>query len=205
MAETLKMAGGKWWRADKYELRNGSIRPAAGARLQEYEPWQEYSVTGATGEDEKAPYETLVALLSDFPTQAGRPVPTAQSQRLLDWCGQYGLLGILPHRAQEVILAPRWESCGDFEDTKWHGRTVFSPTLRRFVKTPFGFQPVVTQAIHPPDDHIVEDSSKCDELVLAEHRPADWPGSRVVLRGLEGRDFVTEPLSTTWAKVKDGF
>ena len=42
MAEVLDVSLGKWWRFSAYEIREGFIRPAPGAKLTVYDPWEEY-------------------------------------------------------------------------------------------------------------------------------------------------------------------
>src|SRR5437773_6863634 len=83
---------GCWWRYDRYELRGGSICPARGARLQRYDPWTDYEEARRS---QATPYLSLLTLLERF-TEAG----------VLEWCAGHGLLGVLPHRARMVTLAP---------------------------------------------------------------------------------------------------
>ena len=45
---------------------------------------------------------------------------------LVRWCADYGLLGVLPHRAHAVHLAPRWDQTGDGP---------LHPAQRRFIRT----------------------------------------------------------------------
>ena len=69
------LATGSWWRLSRYEIRDGYIRPALGARLRRYNPWKRWldtrrkstidgSVRGAT------PYGELLELLDDWSTEA---------------------------------------------------------------------------------------------------------------------------------------
>ena len=54
-------ASGEWWRFDRYEIKDGVIRPAAGACLEWYDPWLAYRQVkyqkGAA-----PPYEDLLQL-----------------------------------------------------------------------------------------------------------------------------------------------
>ena len=123
------LATGSWWRFSRYEIRDGYIRPALGARLRRYDPWKRWlktravsrrsdgSVRGAT------PYRELLELLNKLeyrsvgadspeftPAQVDMlagPLTADSEQRILRWCARYGLLGILQHRLLQVVLSPR--------------------------------------------------------------------------------------------------
>ncbi len=40
------------------------------------------------------------------------PLPSDAGKRIVDWCSEHGLLGILPHIAESVYMAPRWRRSG---------------------------------------------------------------------------------------------
>src|SRR6266540_6845331 len=98
-------AGALWWRFDRYELRDDYIRPAAGARLEEYDPWLPHNLLRGGEPDGEAPYASLPALLEALEvmpagygaSQQPYALTTQGRERLLAWCGQHGLLGMLPH------------------------------------------------------------------------------------------------------------
>jgi hypothetical protein len=87
---------GVWWRSNRYEIRNGYIRPAPGASLKRFDPWKPQGTGGGT-----RPYLELVDLVRDVPTDrplsSHAPVSGDLAQSVLEWCGRYGLLGLLPH------------------------------------------------------------------------------------------------------------
>lgn len=128
-SKSRKLAAGRWWRWSRYELRDGNIRPAPSARLRTYDPWKLWLNTRPVGRrsDQSAqgttPYRALVDMLNkleyrknadgspDFmPAQVdmlAAPLTADSEQKVLDWCSQYGLLGILPHRVLQAVLPLR--------------------------------------------------------------------------------------------------
>jgi hypothetical protein len=85
---------GYWWRFSAYEMRDMVIGPAAGARLEQYDPWA----------SPKA-YQSLLDLARGprlFP-----PSPEAERQ-ILEWVTEHGLLGVLPHEVLMMTLPPQW-------------------------------------------------------------------------------------------------
>jgi hypothetical protein len=115
---------GRWWRFSAYEVRDGAILPARGALLSTYDPWAEYAAS-STGrvEDRGAspqqrhgkyarPYQALLDLyrqiaFSGDPLKLTSPAEAA----LLRWVSDFGLLGILPHRAT-AIYEPQHDEDG---------------------------------------------------------------------------------------------
>ena len=106
---------GTWWRFSRYEIRDDRLRPAPDATLTPYDPWADYQRARLHGRGEP-PYQSLLSLL-DQVTASGRAVLTSVTRdALLDWCAEHGLLGVLPHRAQRMILAARWTDWEDVEE-----------------------------------------------------------------------------------------
>jgi hypothetical protein len=120
---------GGWWRFTRYEIREGSIRPAENADLQWYDPWEIYRKSEwHTGTPR--PYQSLVELvlsIGGFYDEAHlmwrlERSPDAESlisfkddsltsdeqRKILDWCSRFGLLGILPHNALTIELPLRF-------------------------------------------------------------------------------------------------
>src|ERR1700738_3127979 len=94
---------GDWWRFSLYEIRDGCIRPAVGAKLEWYDPWPDFQGTHAqtVGQAPAATqpaYQDLMKLVHHLEFRPGpRRYPGCLTQRSLDsileWCQQYGLLG----------------------------------------------------------------------------------------------------------------
>lgn len=87
-----------WWKADRYELFEGThIRPAPNAAIERYnvlEAFDEYLLG-------KGP--------SDSPYIRLQAVDLNSEQEVLDWCAEFGLLGVLHHRLVDVAFWPTWE------------------------------------------------------------------------------------------------
>src|SRR5262249_53798341 len=87
---------------------------ARGGRPEAYDPWEEYRVarSGWGGRGGRAPYETLLELVSSIrllPGRSGESVrlETASERALTDWCAAHGLLGNVWHETEMAPLAPR--------------------------------------------------------------------------------------------------
>jgi hypothetical protein len=125
-AQTLKprpgTTEGDWWRFSSYEIRDGCIRPAAGAQLDWYDPWPEFqgtrtqTVGQAPGAAQPA-YQSLMKLVHQLEYRPGRKrYPDCLTERsqnsILEWCQQHGLLGVLLSRWDAISLAPQRDSKG---------------------------------------------------------------------------------------------
>ena len=125
-----QLVGVSWWKFNSYEIRDGYIGPAEGAKLEEYDPWVEFERSKATTAV-KAPYLRLLELgrelpLNDFPLRLGSAVfhlspgdllgnvnlSNEQKKQVLDWCSRYGVLGIAPHEFHSITVAARWGTAG---------------------------------------------------------------------------------------------
>jgi hypothetical protein len=113
-----------WWRYDRYEVDRLYIRPAPGARLRRYDPWQENTAALARWRDHEPPYITLARLGDEYDngllfgslskrTSAVSGVNyVGADEKLLeavgDWCSRYGLLGVLLTGLQAFTTAARY-------------------------------------------------------------------------------------------------
>lgn len=90
--------GSKWWRFDQYEVVGGThIAPAEDAKLICYDPFEAHEeMWGGRGRGDEPAYLKLARL---------DPIDV---EELLDWCSEYGLLGVLPHRTRAVHFWPVW-------------------------------------------------------------------------------------------------
>src|SRR5260370_42632092 len=105
MTDAMTAMTGKWWRFDGYQIRNDAVRPADGASLEPYDPWDDYQ--RARLHRAEPPYQALLALLDHLPPSPDAALSAAERTALVNWCAKNGLLGRLPHRAQLLALAPR--------------------------------------------------------------------------------------------------
>jgi len=125
----LNVEAGRWWRWSRYAIRDGYIRPAVGARLETYDPqdiWLSTRPLAKSSNQRRSgepPYQSLLRLLKELeyrrpadepldftPAEVDlllAPLTDESETKLLEWCAQYGLLGILLHRSLQVTLAAR--------------------------------------------------------------------------------------------------
>src|SRR5437868_1651070 len=104
MAEAFDPYTFLWWRFSQYELKDEYICPASDARLELYDPWQpyrdswEYDPDSATPWKEKReqnpPYLSLIALADELKIAPGFKLDNKSAGRLLQWCSEFGLLGM---------------------------------------------------------------------------------------------------------------
>jgi len=99
---------GLWCRFSNYEFADEPIGPtkwhicpAPSATLEWYDPWEQYHLSN-TQEGVSRPYEALFALVDRWNIKEQRKPAT------LEWCAQYGLLGILPQTAYRIQKPARW-------------------------------------------------------------------------------------------------
>jgi hypothetical protein len=127
MAKSLMTA--KWWRFSDYEIvrdhrQIAFLKPATGAKLIEYDLWSRWEKARPLRQDRPTPYQELLNLLHDmgFTDPGSRPprdqakvaeLAERHSERILNWCRSYGLLGVLPHQAFFVALEPRRKTGAD--------------------------------------------------------------------------------------------
>ena len=181
-----------WWRFNRYELRDGYIRPAPGAKLEIYDPWAAFFDVQRKHDP---PYRSLLNLVNDI---ASLPAGEKQSYRLsketearlLAWCAEYGLLGILPHQALKVVLAPQGGHLIYTVDssqiryvrtnTSWETSTYYGD---RWTKT--------DEAYFTTDE--IEQRKE-----LEEHLAEAYPPPSVLLQGFGRDQFRQERLTETW-------
>jgi hypothetical protein len=109
---------GRWWKFNRYEIKNGHITGAAGAPLAEYDPWKLYE-RSLNFKNAEPPYYALLELgrkvhdasmlggpLDDV-TRQPAAIGDSLADAILEFCQRYGLLGILPHQALQVSISPR--------------------------------------------------------------------------------------------------
>jgi len=113
---------GDWWRFSSYEIRDGCIRPSEGAKLEWYDPWPAFQGTrkqtiGQAPQGAQPSYQSLSKLVHQLEYLPGhKRYPdclTKKSQdAILEWCQQYGLLGVLLSRWEAINLSPHCSERG---------------------------------------------------------------------------------------------
>ncbi len=94
--------GDIWTKFSEYEIRNGFIRPVAGSSLITYQPWDAYRPAEGK-ESRKQPYHSLLDTLASFQSEISCPSDRFR-KAILEHCSQHGLLGILPHQIETIVL-----------------------------------------------------------------------------------------------------
>jgi hypothetical protein len=113
MTVPFEVVTGSWVRFSGYVIRDGAIRPEPGAKLEPYDPWEEFRRIRGDRSGE-APYESLANLHQSLQHDWGSSRVARDSYpAILDWCERYGLLGVLPHRVLSVDLNPWWHVEGE--------------------------------------------------------------------------------------------
>jgi hypothetical protein len=104
---------GGWWKFSQYEIRGRHICPARSATLEWYDPWDLYRKS-TVSKGVPRPYEHLIRLRSSIPPVLDAvplrktPRDRAAEDKVIKWCSEFGLLGILPHTIQRIQSAPRF-------------------------------------------------------------------------------------------------
>jgi hypothetical protein len=169
-----------WWRADRYDIGDGYITPAADAKWLSFDPWEEVEST--------ARHESLMQLISN--TRRGKGPSVDNYQAVEKWVSQNGLLGLLHQRVREVTLAPRESS----QRSRLGG---FEPCSTRYVRTGGGWatdlQGAPPRTDSAPVPHDGSRGRRTPGVVL------DPPFRRDTSPGL-----ISEPLRATWASYFPG-
>lgn len=133
----------QWWRFSDYEFSEVGeeiyIRPSPHARLQQYE----WVVTGPVNRAEHR-------VLGDH-YQSLLHLDLSSLDSILEWCRDYGLLGVLPQQTIGIVLAPRWMPI--FED---HWPKVLTPYQVHYNRTAMGWRRELSHAIAGDDPVIGE-------------------------------------------------
>lgn len=193
--------GGRWWRFDRYELRDQRIVPAEGAQLSQYDPWEAYRESASRRAAGASPYDSLLELVGavSYVVDPGsrRISPSVETESaILKWCAEHGLLGTLVHRVHAVTLAPRWAPLTTESLDDGSRREDAIPTQRQYLRTSTGWRERTSTSLRPAADA----ADRHGELVLAEDLPQRWPYPHVLIQELHTTRSTEEPLSKTWAR-----
>ena len=198
MSEPYGVAVGRWWRFEQYEVRDGVIRPVDGASLEPYDPWTPYREARA-GNSGRPPYGSLLDLVQDTkfqprpgPGQLSEPMPQSE-KKLLAWCGANGLLGVLPHQAVMVTLAPRREPLEG-------NQAVLVPTQLQHSRTNEGWV-TFDRMVHDARLGSVRNQPKRrGELIPPDDAPRGWPQPGALIQPLGMSVYREERFSKTWSR-----
>lgn len=202
------MHEGPWVKFDRYVLVNEVLTPADGARPKQYEPWKSYEWARRGRKERPAPYDDLLQLLPALhyePAQDGSlrddegvPVSlTSDSRdRLLDWCQQHGLLGVLPHRARLITLAPCWlPGAAEHVDEAGNAHTygTLAPHQNMLVLTSAGWRGVGWTGPVSDSPHALP-----GDLVAPDEVPTGWSSPSVVIEDWLGMPKQANLRNEVW-------
>jgi hypothetical protein len=108
------------------------------------------------------------------------PLPRAltekSQQRIVEWCRQYGLLGLLPHQVESVTLYPRYR-----RNERLPG--FFAPTYSKYVRAGTWWH---QESVAEPLDAVSDKSGgrREGDLVPRTKLKKDWPGTSCVVKDL---------------------
>jgi len=132
-----------WPRFSRYEPRGGRIAPARGAKLEWYDPWQEYQ-QARTKKRAQPPYVSLISLFrrltTEFraigwtPEEYGSPQLSKKTlMHIFDWSSRHGLAGVFHQSTVQIDdpsqdgrwtwTAGRWERSSEWRLSPPRART----------------------------------------------------------------------------------
>ncbi len=198
MTEPFDAAVGRWWRFEHYEVLDGLIRPAGGASLERYDPWQPFREAQAR-RGPQPPYRSLLNLVQDLTFQS-RPGPGALreltpegAEKLAEWCASHGLLGVLPHEAVMVSLAASWVPVK-------LGSTILVARQREYIRTNVGWETYQRER-YGAERHAPRDRPPTPgESIRPEDLRGDWSRPGVIIQPLGSSRYERKPLSETWSR-----
>ena len=208
-----------WWKFSRYELRDGYIRPARAAKLLRYQPWDaHWQARRHPGRKQQSPYFSLTTLVSDLgasPTVDGRLTlnPFAE-KKVLDWCDQFGLLGVLLQQTQHVVFPPRVveNTLDDDAPPPWPATAVLEHYVREVptwkgvssYSRPGGAvwdSSAITNFWEPVPEGLPSESlPDCGPLTSDHPLPAEWPPPHVLSRHITGQVWQHVSLEEGWFK-----
>ena len=199
------IVGGRWWRCSSYEFVGNLISPAKGSTIQQYNPWESVLASGAVDRKKESPYDSLVTLFRSLKVKPGvgdrRFLLTPEDEaRVLAWCENHGLLGILPTRTQMISLHPRWER-GDKGDPGVSPDLLY-PVQRGFVLTSVGWVPQRRRARwrSEPVTSSNRTGPKEGDLAPLDGLASEWPRPGILIRPLDHPTWRMEPFSESWTR-----
>jgi hypothetical protein len=168
---------GEWWRFSLYEIRDGCIRPAKGAKLEWYDPWPDFQDTrtqtvGQAPAAVQPGYQSLLNLvhqLKYLPGQSSCPkCLTQESQALiLEWCRQHGLLGVLHSRWEEISLASQQDAAGNWSQRRYSrgfGQVIQDQLLEGDVEDRTAYKPRLAGSTYESVKHARKPSGQVGTL-----------------------------------------
>lgn len=184
---------GDWWRATRYEVVDGVIRPASDSRIERYDPWALYRRTRAKGHEFQPPYADLTDLGLELSTSR----ENAEKQ-IVGWCRTYGLLGLLPHQVRMATLSPRWAV------REVPGLAMPVPEQVQLFRLHNGWRRRRTMI--PVNQDVDLAAPDCDrgQLVSRAIAPVAWARTGVIRQDLRSAEISSESVRMTFGRFFPG-
>ncbi len=200
--------GGNWPRFSRYEVVDGHVRPAPGARLTLYSPWKVYDeerfVRQATSSQEWVPpYDGLIRLAeglpdSVFPRWEGQAMDEEAAAKVTAFCAKVGLLGLLPHALEALTLHPVWEYVVTSDGVQ---ADLLAPTQRHYYRLGSFFTERIQQY---PGGAVPPDATRVGQPVPRGQWPHGFEEPHVLLTSLRRTTPERESLTQRWAAYFPG-
>ena len=201
----FQQAAGRWWKFERYTVRDGYICAAPKAKLREYDPWHDYSVgmekaqKKSGGRNAQPPYQSLLDLVNKWyeqdPSATMYPTPKLESE-IAEWCSVNGLLGLLTHQASTVTLAARWRR----DQRRQYQNKRLVPEARRFTRTADGWE-LATVIWDNPGLSADEHKEPAEQIVPTNSLPTSYSVGTVLMRRFVEDDELTRiPLAEGWGR-----
>lgn len=94
----MRLSRLSWWRAGRYEITGGYIRPAPGTDIRAYD---------VKTESQFELYAELLEIARDSEGEDLRALSPAFASRITNWCSKHGLLGVLLQQVTAVSFGRR--------------------------------------------------------------------------------------------------
>jgi hypothetical protein len=119
---------------------------------------------------------------------------TSGQERLVQWCIEYGLLGLLPHQTVLASLAPRWEILG--------GSGSCVPTRRVHRRDVYGWSATFDALLQPLQSG--RDKVRAGDLVDTILYRDSWAEPQALVRTIRDGGWSTQHLSEAWGSYFPG-
>lgn len=126
--QAQRTVNGSWFRWSGYRVVNGVVCRTPDSELIEYDPWDQFHANARKYRTVLQPYVPFLQLAAQIRAIRGigllssderadlpetpeerfsqSPDPQLETELILKWCGEYGLLGLLPSLYRSVEFAP---------------------------------------------------------------------------------------------------
>lgn len=202
--------GGSWPHFSRYAVVDGYVRPIQGARLTVYSPWKVYDTERFTQQATSSqnwapPYDGLIRLAEDlsataFPRWEGQAMDSAAADIVTAFCGEVGLLGLLPHQLEALTLHPVWEHVITSDGVQ---TDLLAPTQRHYYRLGSVFSQRIQQY---PGGAVPADVPRVGRPVPRSQWPHGFEEPYVLLTSLRRttpeRETLTRSLSAYFPSVR---